>query len=112
MGTPHCGSDHARWGSSLAKIISFARGATNTSLVKVLEPQSEILARIEGEFQQLLRGREGGKTVTPSPDAPIDVFCFYEEVPMVALDKVRSSLHTLTHTKTRAMSIFDVDLLM
>jgi hypothetical protein len=65
MGTPHGGSGLADWGSVLTRMISFI-APTNRDIVKALERDSETLAAVEEDFQQMLIGKR------------IEVFCFYE----------------------------------
>lgn len=47
---------------------------SNTPIVEVLKPESEVLARIQGDFQSMIRDRakEGSKA--------IEITCFYEDL--------------------------------
>jgi hypothetical protein len=65
MGAPHGGSGLADWGSVLTRMFSFI-APTNRDIVKALERDSETLAAVEEDFQQMLMGKR------------IEVFCFYE----------------------------------
>ena len=73
LGTPNHGSDRAAWahfGTNLLKAIK----RPNSDIVAVLEPGSEMLARIQNGFHGFLRIR--------AKDGPtMDVTCFYEELP-------------------------------
>ena len=80
LGTPHHGADLAAWakfGTTIAKIIKHA----NTSIVSVLKPGSEMLARVQDEFHGLLRKRSDEKS-------GIEITCFYEELPLHLVGKV------------------------
>jgi len=71
MGTPHCGSRVAEWRLVCAKIAALVR-STNKA-VNILEPDSEVLARVQGEFHTMLRARTGaGKE-------DIRIMCFFED---------------------------------
>ncbi|KAL5314118.1 hypothetical protein ACEPPN_018542 [Leptodophora sp. 'Broadleaf-Isolate-01'] len=65
MGTPHGGSGLVDWASVLTRMFSFI-APTNRDIVKALERDSETLAAVEEDFQQMPMGRH------------IEVFCFYE----------------------------------
>ncbi|KFY40830.1 hypothetical protein V495_05241 [Pseudogymnoascus sp. VKM F-4514 (FW-929)] len=71
--TPHLGSDKASWGTFGAKIYNVV-GIANTSIIAVLEPDSEVLATIQKRFHEGIRIRE--KT-----NKPIGITCFHEELP-------------------------------
>lgn len=56
---------------------------TNTSLLEVLKPESEVLARIQTEFHTMLRARhDDGKR-------SLLITCFFEELPVKGLGQVR-----------------------
>lgn len=83
LGTPHHGSDHAAWGefaTSIAKLVKHP----NSNIVSVLRPGSEMLARIQDGFHSLLRQRR-------NEESEIAVTCFYEELPLHRIGKVRPS---------------------
>jgi len=72
LGTPHHGSDLAAWaafGSRMSKIIK----QSNTEIIAILEPCSEVLASIQKGFHNQLRILN---------DQNIDITCFYEELPL------------------------------
>ncbi|KAI9761776.1 MAG: hypothetical protein M1835_008116, partial [Candelina submexicana] len=73
LGTPHCGSELANWASIFGSIAKVVR-TTNTSLLDVLKPESEVLARIQQEFHTMLRARQNMGL------EPLKVTCFYEEL--------------------------------
>ncbi|RDW57291.1 hypothetical protein BP5796_12741 [Coleophoma crateriformis] len=82
MGTPHRGS----WMSDWAKIPASGLGlvkSTNTSLLKVLETNDQLLESIQVEFLAMIR--ELGKGAKP-----IAVTCFFEELPLPVVGKVVS----------------------
>jgi pimeloyl-ACP methyl ester carboxylesterase len=77
MGTPHGGSPHANWGSTLAKWLNFIR-RTNVGIVQDLSRESEILQAIEEDFQILLKNARH----------PPSIHCFYEAFPMTTAGKI------------------------
>ena len=80
LGTPHHGANLAAWakfGTTIAKIIKH----TNTNIVSVLEPGSEMLARVQNEFHGLLRKRR-------DEESEIAITCFFEEFPLHLVGKV------------------------
>jgi hypothetical protein len=82
MGTPHCGSQLADWakiGTSMAKLVK----RLNESIISVLQPDSEVLARVQQEFHTMMRARSGaGKH-------QIRIVCFYEDLPTPGIGEVR-----------------------
>lgn len=78
MGTPHCGAALAVWASTCTAMATVF--GSNQSMLKVLEPDSEVLARIQKEFHTMLRSGED-----------IKITCFYEdhEIKPVGLVKQR-----------------------
>lgn len=73
LGTPHCGSTLADWASVCASLSRLAV-SPNNSLVTVLQPESEVLARIQQEFHSMLRARsDAGKK-------QMRIVCFYEDL--------------------------------
>lgn len=67
---------------SIAKVIKHP----NQNIVSVLRPGSEILARIQDGFHTLLRQRR-------NEESQINVTCFYEELPLHGIGKVRPSYY-------------------
>jgi hypothetical protein len=53
LGTPHLGSNLASWGSSISKLSNLLR-KTNSEIVGVLKPGSEMLAAVQQEFHTML----------------------------------------------------------
>jgi len=88
LGTPHFGADAAKWATYGSHLISIVRRA-NVKIVEVLRPDSEVLASIQKEFQGVLRQRIDERT-------PIDVTCFYEELPVGVVGLVRFFLSKVT----------------
>ncbi|UKZ79213.1 hypothetical protein TrVFT333_006963 [Trichoderma virens FT-333] len=81
LGTPHHGSGLAKW----AKLISQSVGLikqTNTEIIRVLERDSEVLARVQDSFHTMVmaRGQDGLES--------IQMTCFYEELPMPGIGLV------------------------
>ena len=81
MGTPHCGSTHADWATPLTR-LSKALRQTNSQIVQVLKPGSEMLANLEQEFHTMLDDRIRNQKQT------MEIFCFYEELPVTGIGKV------------------------
>lgn len=74
LGTPHHGSDLAEWADQLTRSVGLL-AKTNKSIIKALRRDSEVLARIQDGFQNMVRRRDG----TP---LPIEVTCCFEELEM------------------------------
>lgn len=80
LGTPQHGADLAAWakvGSNIAKVLK----QTNSNILAVLEPQSEVLARIQTDFHGLLRLRK-------DEGSEIAITVFYEELGLPMVGKV------------------------
>jgi hypothetical protein len=87
LGTPHLGTDKAKWAVLLANFASvFEKG--NTGLPGVLKPDSEVLARINSEFHQMVSIR------TQENQLPIWIKCFYEVYPYKGV-VVRTKTHPI-----------------
>lgn len=56
---------------------------TNTRIIEVLEKDSEVLARIQDSFHTMIRARD------QDGFHPIDITCFYEELPLLVVGVVR-----------------------
>lgn len=54
----------------------------NIDIVQVLKPGSEMLANLQQEFHTMLDDRIRNQRKT------IEIFCFYEELPVVGIGKV------------------------
>ena len=87
LGTPHCGSDLARW-ATLDTRIARALKHANTPIVAVLEQGSEILASVQDGFAHALESRkDAGRRIR--------VTCFAENKPVPGLGLVRRSITPL-----------------
>lgn len=86
MGTPHFGSDKAKWGGFSAAMMNVVR-RTNKAIVQVLDPDSEMLAAIQKRFHQILRLRLAN-------GSPISITCFYEELALPVLGTVSNCLRS------------------
>ncbi len=75
LGTPHHGSGLARWAESLAKSIGLIKH-TNPEILAVLRSESEVLERVQDGFHTMIRSR--AQDGLP----PIEITCFYEELPL------------------------------
>ena len=93
LGTPHHGSSLARWAEMLARSIGLFK-QTNSEILQVLKTDSEVLAHIQDSFHTMIRSRAGATL------PPIDITCFYEELPLPGVGTVSPptfySLRTLT----------------
>lgn len=92
LGTPHCGSDLARWGGVAGRLVNAVKTA-NVELVNVLKPDSEVLARVQREFHSMLR------TLARDTSKALDICCFFEELPMRGVGEVWKR-HTLWQVQT------------
>ena len=72
LGTPHMGSTIANWATPLTRLGNMLR-RSNSEIVAVLRPGSEMLANIQQDFHTMLEDRRRNQHKW------IDVFCFYEE---------------------------------
>ena len=78
MGTPHVGSNLARWAKVLTGLSNIVR-KSNSEIIGVLKPGSEMLANLQQEFHTMLEKRSlDGKP-------PIRIFCFYEEIAVIGV---------------------------
>ncbi len=75
LGTPHRGTDLASIASNFAKLAKLVK-PTAVDIVGVLQPNSEVLERIFEGFNTMLKARQSQET------PPIEIMCFFEEVPM------------------------------
>ncbi|OBT95600.1 hypothetical protein VE01_05937 [Pseudogymnoascus verrucosus] len=74
LGTPHAGSDLARFATAVANFVRFSLGKkSNTKLLEVLTKNSEVLADISNGFFTMVRRRE-------STQMPIALHAFVEEL--------------------------------
>ena len=71
LGTPHQGSDKARWAETARTFLKWFK-TTNAELSKDLNEKSEKLAKLGVQFPNLLSSR------TQTSESRIDVVCFYE----------------------------------
>jgi hypothetical protein len=85
IGTPHHGSDLAAWAMLGTRLVNLFRKA-NTDIVAVLRPGSEMLARIQNQFQNSQRV------------APIAITCFYEDLPYPNIGLVSITQNSFTTT--------------
>ncbi|KAM5354693.1 hypothetical protein ACJ41O_001340 [Fusarium nematophilum] len=75
LGTPHCGSILANWATILGNMTNIVK-KPNTSILQVLRTESEVLARIQTDFHNMVRSRQ-------DPGQPaLRITCFYEELPV------------------------------
>lgn len=81
LGTPHCGSTLAKWATIFGQISTVLK-KTNVGILKVLEPGSEVLARIQGDFHTMLRNQSNQGRPT------LKITCFYEELPVSGAGEV------------------------
>ena len=80
LGTPHHGADLAAWGTFGAKAAQIVK-SSNSEIVAVLRPGSEVLARIQDQFHTLLRQRK-------QEEIELRLTCFFEELPLPLVGKV------------------------
>lgn len=75
MGTPHGGSFMARLAKTPLEAFGIFK-SVNTSLIEVLTSNNQLLRDIQDQFLLMIRG------VRRLNGQPIQVVCFYEELPM------------------------------
>ena len=80
LGVPHCGADLAAWASLGTRMVNLVRH-TNSAIVDVLRPGSEMLREVEKGFQSILSLRKDEKLA-------IFVTCFFEELPVLGVGEV------------------------
>ena len=87
MGTPHAGAEKAdRVMTDAVTQLSALLLPTNKKIVRVLQPDSEVLANQQGEFHIMLADR------TQNEKRPMKLFCFYEEQGYKKIGKVNTSV--------------------
>jgi protein SERAC1 len=74
MGTPHQGAWMAKWANIPAHAVGLVK-STNRSLLEILQSSNQFLQSIQDDFWSMIRQHCQG-------DKPIEVTCFYEELPM------------------------------
>ncbi|KAJ5159680.1 uncharacterized protein N7482_006684 [Penicillium canariense] len=80
IGTPHHGSDLAPVARKLARYLGRFK-QTNSAILDVLEKGSDTLSRIQRDFANMLRSRNE-VSKDPSHLSPIEIVCFFEELPL------------------------------
>ncbi|OCL05154.1 hypothetical protein AOQ84DRAFT_267931, partial [Glonium stellatum] len=73
LGTPHHGSDLAKWGAVLADIVNIVKPA-NRSIVRLLKSGSATLSDVQDSFHNVLEKRKQERL-------KIEIVCFYEQLP-------------------------------
>lgn len=81
MGTPHNGSGLASAAASLAVVMNVVK-TVNSEILTVLKRDSEVLARIKQSFNQMIKSRR------KQGASPIEITCFYEELPVIGVGQV------------------------
>ncbi|KAL2168856.1 hypothetical protein VTG60DRAFT_6758 [Thermothelomyces hinnuleus] len=81
LGTPHHGSDLARWAERLSRQIGLIK-QTNTKILEVLKQESEVLARIQDGFHTMVSARD------KEGQGQIEITCFFEELPLPVIGQV------------------------
>ncbi|MCJ1388918.1 hypothetical protein MMC18_001769 [Xylographa bjoerkii] len=83
LGTPHAGSELAKWTQGAASIVGLFKVITR-DILDVLEQDSQVLWAIENRFQKIA-------TIRNATNMPIHSACFFEELVVQGLGKVVSS---------------------
>ncbi|KAH8746855.1 hypothetical protein F5882DRAFT_370912, partial [Hyaloscypha sp. PMI_1271] len=78
LGTPHYGSGLTNWTEKLAKLIGLFK-QTNPQILAELQSDSEVLARVQDAFYNMVRPLNQQRLRT------IEITCFYEELPFPGL---------------------------
>lgn len=82
MGTPHRGSWMANWAKLPASTLGLVK-STNTSLLKVLQTDDQLLESIQNGFLEMVR-------VLANTNRPLRITCFVEELPLPGIGRVVS----------------------
>ncbi|MCJ1426301.1 Serine active site containing protein 1 [Sticta canariensis] len=77
LGTPHEGSDKAKWAETGQKFAKMVGKNTNKEMIKVLIEDSIKLSELGVAFLNFLRSRGESK----EPGSKVEVVCFFEEYP-------------------------------
>lgn len=80
LATPHRGSDHARFATSMANILKAGGMRVNKDILQLLRRDSEVLADVEDSYAVWLR----------KYDHRFDLACFYEELELPGIGRVGS----------------------
>lgn len=84
LGTPHRGSANAPWLKIVATSLRTLRGCDiDENIIAVLERDSEVLARIQNCFQEMIKGHNA-----------ISICFSYEELPLGGFKMVRIPLNS------------------
>ena len=75
----------------LAKSIGLIK-QTNPQILQVLRSDSEVLARIQDSFHVMVRARNQERI------RPIEITCFYEELPLPGVGSVSKSVYISEHS--------------
>ena len=78
LGVPHCGSDLEAWATIGRRMVGMLK-RTNSDILDVLNPDSEMLHLVENNFHTILRQRKNN---------PIEITGFYEELPVKGIGEV------------------------
>lgn len=87
MGTPHRGAGLAEWACVLAQSLGLVK-QTNVKILQTLKRNSEVLERIRDAFYNRVRALDEGRF-------PIEITCFYKELPLPGVGLVRKLVHRL-----------------
>ena len=74
----------------LAKSIGFLK-QTNPKILRVLQNDSEVLARIQDKFHSIVRARNQDEM------QPIEIACFFEELPLPGIGDVSNLVFYFAH---------------
>jgi hypothetical protein len=80
LGTPHAGSDLAKWGAIASNFVGLFRHL-NDEIVKSLRPDSQVLHESQLFFGQILQHRSQN-------NKHIQITCFHESLPVKGLGQV------------------------
>jgi hypothetical protein len=75
LGTPHHGSDVAKWGSTLVNVVKLVK-PVNDEVVNLLNRGSKPLQKMQDDFKILREERK-------QEENKMGITCFYEQLPVV-----------------------------
>jgi hypothetical protein len=99
LGTPHEGSNKAKWAETGQKFLKFFRKDTSKEIIDILKEDSVKLGELGEAFPVFLRSRRESQ----EPGTKIEVVCFFEEyetpIGMVCQSNLLLAMPALNHMK-------------
>jgi hypothetical protein len=74
LGTPHCGSNLALFATSVGNILKAGGKRVNVDILRILEPNSQLLGNAEDSFGVWLRNKSS-----------FNITCFFKELELLSI---------------------------